>query len=51
MQQSNAKLSSLEAWSDASTREHVVGPAAGGFGALPYVLAAGLETRPFPTFL
>jgi hypothetical protein len=28
MRQSNAKLSSLEAWSDASTREHVVGPAA-----------------------
>jgi len=29
MQQSNAKLSSLGAWSNASTREHVLGPAAG----------------------
>ena len=32
---SHAKLSSLGAWSNASTRQHVVGPAAGGHGALP----------------
>src|SRR4029453_7564722 len=31
----NAKLSSLGPWSDASTRQHVVGPAAGGCATLP----------------
>ena len=30
MRRSHAKLSSLGAWSNASTRQHVVGPAAGG---------------------
>jgi hypothetical protein len=32
MRRSQPKLSSLGAWSNASTRQHVSGPAAGGRG-------------------